>query len=256
MTALMYHDVVPAGAEDTTGFPGRDAALYKVTPETFESHLAAIDGEGPGRAANPVITFDDGGASALGAADALERRGRRGHFFMTVDYIGAAGFLDEAALRDLHRRGHVVGSHSCSHPLRMAHCPDRQIRAEWADSRARLCDLLGADVTVASVPGGDYADRVADAAAEAGLQTLFTSEPTTSVRRVGGIDVHGRFTIRRWTTPATAAALARGEWLPCARQAATWTARKIGKRACGGAYLRLRHLLLRPGNQVRWGDSR
>ena len=40
--ALMYHDVVPAGAEDTSGFPGRDAALYKVTPELFDTHLEAI----------------------------------------------------------------------------------------------------------------------------------------------------------------------------------------------------------------------
>ena len=36
MTALMYHDVVEAGAQDSSGFPGRDAALYKVTPQTFE----------------------------------------------------------------------------------------------------------------------------------------------------------------------------------------------------------------------------
>jgi hypothetical protein len=27
--ALMYHDVVAAGAENSSGFPGRDAALYK-----------------------------------------------------------------------------------------------------------------------------------------------------------------------------------------------------------------------------------
>ena len=42
MNALMYHDVVPEGAEDTSGFPGRDAALYKVTPRQFEAHLDAI----------------------------------------------------------------------------------------------------------------------------------------------------------------------------------------------------------------------
>ena len=42
MNALMYHDVVAAGDEDSSGFPGRDAALYKVTPETFAAHLDAI----------------------------------------------------------------------------------------------------------------------------------------------------------------------------------------------------------------------
>ena len=38
----MYHDVVAAGDEDTSGFPGRDAALYKITPEAFAAHLDAI----------------------------------------------------------------------------------------------------------------------------------------------------------------------------------------------------------------------
>jgi len=40
--ALMYHDVVPAGAEDSSGFLGRDAALYKIAPDMFDAHLAAM----------------------------------------------------------------------------------------------------------------------------------------------------------------------------------------------------------------------
>jgi hypothetical protein len=42
VNALMYHDIVAAGDEDTSGFPGRDAALYKITPEAFAAHLDAI----------------------------------------------------------------------------------------------------------------------------------------------------------------------------------------------------------------------
>src|SRR5476649_2132938 len=42
MSTLMYHDIVAAGAEKTSGFPGRDAARYKVTPEAFVAHLDAI----------------------------------------------------------------------------------------------------------------------------------------------------------------------------------------------------------------------
>ena len=38
----MYHDIVAAGDEDTTGFPGRDAALYKISPDAFAAHLDAI----------------------------------------------------------------------------------------------------------------------------------------------------------------------------------------------------------------------
>src|SRR5437588_5731068 len=86
MTALMYHDVVPAGAEDSSGFPGRDAALYKITPELFESHLAVIRECG-----DIAITFDDGGASAMRAADGLERQSLAGLFFVTANYIGTRG---------------------------------------------------------------------------------------------------------------------------------------------------------------------
>src|ERR1700676_2205850 len=75
MTALMYHDVVPAGGEDTSGFAGRDAALYKVTPELFDAHLRAIQQSLPDlrNSRDLIFTFDDGGVSALGVADALER---------------------------------------------------------------------------------------------------------------------------------------------------------------------------------------
>ena len=90
-TALMYHDVVPAELADTSGFPGRDAALYKVTPGQFEAHLRAITR----LQSHPSLTFDDGGVSALTAADAMERHGLYGRFFITVNYIGTRGFMSE-----------------------------------------------------------------------------------------------------------------------------------------------------------------
>src|SRR5215813_7150493 len=102
--ALMYHDVVPAGEEDSSGFPGRDAALYKVTPELFERHLASL----PALPAPPAlaITFDDG-ESAMRAAEALERHRRVGHFFVTTNYIGTRGFVTASDICELNRRGHL-----------------------------------------------------------------------------------------------------------------------------------------------------
>jgi len=269
MTALMYHDVVAAGEEDSSGFPGRDAALYKVTPELFGAHLDAIvsarPGTQPARPARPAapappdplaITFDDGGASAMAAADALERRGLIGHFFITTNYVGTRGFVTEGNLRELARRGHAIGSHSCSHPLRMGHCFWTQLVDEWSRSRAMLGDILGSEVTVASVPGGDFAPQVAEAAATAGLTRLFTSEPSTGSRQAFGVTLIGRFAIQRWTAAGTAAALAAGEWLPCAQQAVVWNAKKMTKRLGGERYLQIRKLLLGHGDDVRWGDTR
>jgi hypothetical protein len=246
MPALMYHDVVPPGGEDSSGFPGRDAALYKVSPALFEQQLIAIAraAETPGKTLPPVLTFDDGGVSALRAADALERHGLIGHFFITVDYIGAKGFVGERDVRELHARGHVVGSHSCSHPLRMGHCSWSQLLDEWGRSRAVLGALIAADVTVASVPGGDFSPLVAEAAARTGFTRLFTSEPVSAAKEVSGLRVQGRFTIRRGTDVARAVALARGDGLPCARQRIIWTAKKLTKRVGGARYLELRRCLL------------
>jgi peptidoglycan/xylan/chitin deacetylase (PgdA/CDA1 family) len=190
------------------------------------------------------------------AADALERHGFIGHFFITVNYIGTRGFVSEQDLRDLCGRGHVIGSHSCSHPLRMGHCSWPQLLDEWTRSRAGLADILGEEVRVASVPGGDFAPQVAEAAATAGFTRLFTSEPTGEARHAFGLTLLGRFTIQKWTPADTAAALAAGEWLPCARQAVAWNAKKISKRLGGERYLQLRKMLLGHGNEVRWGDER
>src|SRR5262245_42283081 len=253
IAALMYHDIVAAGAENMSGFPGRDAALDKVRIDDFGKDLTAIANT---VALQPAITFDDGGVSAVAAADALERHGFIGHFFITTNYIGTRGFVTERDLRELRRHGHVIGSHSCSHPLRMGHCSWPQLLAEWTRSGSILSEMLGEEVTVASVPGGDFAPQVAETAARAGYRRLFTSEPTIEARRAFGLTLLGRFTIQRWTTAQTAAGLAAGEWLPCARQALVWNTKKISKRVGGERYLQLRKLLLGHRDEVRWGDQR
>ena len=248
----MYHDVVREGMEDSSGFPGRDAARYKVTPARFASHLDAITGGA--EADRPAMTFDDGGASALGAADVLERYGLRGHFFVTVNYIGTPGFLDAAGIRELQGRGHEVGSHSCSHPLRMGHLSPARLRDEWHTSRSALCDILGEDIQTASIPGGDFAPPVALTAADAGFTRLFTSEPVTTFTQIGAMTVAGRFAIQRETSAATAAALGAGRWLPCAQQAMLWNMKKLAKRIGGRRYLRLRGALLGRNQDMHWGD--
>lgn len=251
MVTLMYHDIVPGEAADSSGFPGRDAGLYKVAPETFAAHLAAINATG-----RPVmVTFDDGGVSAMRAADLLEDARLRGRFFITANYVGARGFVDRRDLCELHARGHVVGSHSCSHPLRMGHCTWPRLVDEWARSRAVLSDVLGAPIEEASVPGGDLTPAVVNAAAEAGYTRLFTSEPSVAERRAFGLALQGRFTVQRWTSADTVAGLAAGAWLPAMGQRVAWSAKKVAKRLGGERYLQLRRLLLRHGREVRWGDQ-
>jgi len=60
--------------------------------------------------------FDDGGTSAVSIGDALAVRGWKGHFFIVTGLIGSRTFLTGAEIRYLHSCGHVVGSHSDTHP--------------------------------------------------------------------------------------------------------------------------------------------
>ena len=95
--------------------------------------------------APPVfLTFDDGGVSCHAPIGGmLEQFGWRGHFFITTSRIGTPGFLSEAQVRDLHRRGHVIGSHSHTHPTRMAALAPDRMESEWRQSLAHLAEILG-----------------------------------------------------------------------------------------------------------------
>jgi peptidoglycan/xylan/chitin deacetylase (PgdA/CDA1 family) len=239
VVCLMYHDVLEASA--LSGFPGKHAEIYKLSRNDFARHLEAIR---PAMKNRVLLTFDDGGASAYDPiASMLEQYGWRGNFFVTTDCIGHPGFLTEEQIRELDRRGHGIGSHSCSHPRRFARLgPDRLV-AEWSESARRLAGIVGHRVTVASVPGGDYTPAVARAAVQAGIETLFTSEPTAKSHTLDGCRVLGRYAIRRDMTPQEAGAIAAGQWAPRTKQAVLWKAKRVAKTMAGGAYFKLQRLV-------------
>jgi peptidoglycan/xylan/chitin deacetylase (PgdA/CDA1 family) len=249
----MYHDIAPREEREKAGFPGPLAARYKLDPEAFEAHLDAVastglavgtlDGEEAPQAATPAvaITFDDGGASAPLAAEALERRGWRGQFFVTSSRIGTPGFMTAEELRNLSERGHVIGSHSHTHPTYIGRLTRAELDEEWTRSRACLAEALGAAPLTASVPGGFLSDTVIAAAAAAGYRLLFTSEPSARVCR-RGLEVRGRYTIWASTPARVAAAYAEGDRLACGRLWLEWNAKKLAKRVNPSVYQALRHV--------------
>src|SRR2546425_524193 len=140
-------------------------------------------------------------------------------------------------------RGHVIGTHSCSHPARMARCSWDRLIDEWSRSAQALADVLGEPVRVASVPGGAYSRRVAGAAAAAGLVALFTSEPTMRCRVVDGCLVVGRYVLRRGAHATVAAALASGARAVRLRQLWLWNLKKVAKAVGGDLYPALSRLV-------------
>lgn len=253
--AIMYHDVVEGDAWDSSGFPGAAAASYKLSRTHFADHLEAVSRVSP-RIHTPAadqldqspgvfFTFDDGGSSFFSPiAGMLEAYGWRGHFFITTDRIGTKGFLTQEQLRELRRRGHVIGSHSCSHPTRMSYLTREQLQREWMESKRKLEEILGETATVASVPGGYYSGMVGETAEEAGLRTLFHSEPTTVVSSCGQCRLIGRYVVRRDSAPQLSAGLAAGRIGPRFQQWANWKVKKAAKLLAGDLYLNWREKLL------------
>jgi peptidoglycan/xylan/chitin deacetylase (PgdA/CDA1 family) len=247
---LLYHDVVPTGQIEFSGFSGGDASIYKLDLAEFQRHLNAIRSvivscstvfEADTSQARTLLTFDDGGVSAhTYIADMLEALGWRAHFFVTTDWIGDRRFLTPAQIRDLRRRGHLIGSHSCSHPARMSHCTREEICREWKRSTDTLSEILGEPVSLASVPGGYYSRIVAETAAEAGIRTLFTSEPHTSQSVVNSCVVRGRYTIQQGVPASVAAAIVAGNALPRYRQYVYWNIKKTAKMVGGARWLQVR----------------
>ena len=235
--AVMYHDVFDERGPDATGMPGPAAARYKLDRAAFASHVRALAAARTRlndvtrlcehAASDPpvALTFDDGGVSAHTLiADVLEEASWRGHFLVTAGWVGRPTFLSPAQIRDLRRRGHVVGSHSYSHPTRMSSCTPDAVRREWTDSVKLLSDILGEPVRVASVPGGYYARHVAEPLAEIGVTSLFTSEPRAGSRPACRRRLRG--TRGRWPR----------HW--AARSTSRCSGRSSGKRGRRGLWIR------------------
>ena len=261
--SLLFHDVYESDPRES-GFCSPAADRYKLSVSEFEAQL---DGLLETRIPNPesrpstgsgrpealegripaVLTVDDGGVSFHTViADRLEALGLRAHCFVSTDCIGERGFLTPQQIRELDARGHIIGTHSASHPARFSALDAAEMRREWSDSRERLEDIVDHPVTVGSVPGGYFSRAVAEAAAVAGLRTLYTSEPTTRPSMLDGLRVVGRFTIRRGHRPDMALRFAAtAPWARC-RAWVGWNAKALVKPVLGASYSRVADWILEP----------
>ncbi len=252
----LYHDVVPVGDDEYSGFPGGAAGLYKFDVQTFKEHIHLTNKliSSPPMTVHEclkvtskkpfMLAFDDGGISAYTLiAEILRELNWKAHFFMTTDFIGKPGFLNKEQMLALIEEGHVIGSHSATHPTRMSEISNKQMLNEWVNSKKTLEDLLECDIDTASIPGGYYSLDVAKAAAEAGFKVLFTSEPLQKSFNVDGCEIVGRYTIFRRMSATQAANLAAGNFGTCFGQWFYWNLKKVAKKSAGGLYLKLRDYL-------------
>ncbi len=164
-----------------------------------------------------ILTFDDGYDDFYTEAfPVLERFGLSATVFVVVDRIGKSNNWDHKLgyrsrrlltlqeIRELHRHGVAFGSHSLTHPF-LTLLSDEDLRCEVSDSKSRLEDLLGSEVTCFAYPGGRVDPRVRAAVADAGYKTAmsvrhglnFSEDPLWMKRiNVSENDSQLRFTLK------------------------------------------------------------
>ena len=186
---LMYHDIVTAD-DKSSGFQNESAFQYKVEESAFEEQVKALQGK------DVVFTFDDGGESFLTkAAPILEKYGFKGVFFISTKYIGTQGFLTKEQVKELSERGHVVGSHSHTHPEIFTKLSKAEIHEEWRKSYEILKDILGKKDLPVSIPNGYASKTIIEEAVECGYTDIYTSRPTTKIKLFQKHNVIGRYVV-------------------------------------------------------------
>lgn len=221
LTLLGWHrvDDGPGGLSTT---PGELRAHLDVIQEwgatvlDLDGALDLLDrGTLPPRAV--VLTFDDGYASVAETAwPLLLDRGWPGVLYAVAGYLDGgerfpwderadasdARLLDAKGLRDLADAGMTIGSHTVSHRW-LPHLPAAEAAAEVRDSRHRLADVVGRDVTTFSYPMGGWNAAVRGQVAAAGYRSGVTVDRGRNGR---GTD---RLALRRAFAPRDARDLRR-----------------------------------------------
>jgi len=124
---------------------------------------------------NVCLTFDDGLSSHFDLAyPLLMESGLKGSFFIIAGFVGKEGYAGWAQLRQMLDSGMEIGSHGLSHNL-LNIMPDEQLKKELYLSRRILEDGLGKEISVLSVPRGQYNRRVKMAAVALGYKVICSS---------------------------------------------------------------------------------
>ncbi|MGH7907522.1 MAG: polysaccharide deacetylase family protein [Candidatus Binataceae bacterium] len=179
-----------------------------------------------------LITFDDGHASDLLAAQALAARGFTATFFVPWSSIGREHFLDLNGVNELSRSGFTIGSHGLSH-CRLTDLDPDAIRRELSESKSRLEDLLGRTVADLAVPFGRYDRRVIKAALEVGYSRVMTSDVSRAT--IGpGRKVFPRVPVKSSTNSADFSMLIEGSAFMVMRQRVSVAVRRRIQTHFGG----------------------
>ena len=180
LPVLMYHKLgrpqLLAGNKGLFVAPGLFARQLAELKQAGVSSALPHETESEGKIA---ITFDDGYASAFRhACGPLREYGFRAIQFLVAGFLGKrntwdAGderLMDRSQVRDWLQAGHSIGAHSVTHP-HLTQIPEERAREEIKAAKFRLEDGFGFPVEHFCYPYGDFNERIAALAREAGYRS-------------------------------------------------------------------------------------
>ena len=123
------------------------------------------------------MTFDDGWAGAFNIAmPTLKEFGYRCTYFITKDFVGREGFIDEKMIIMAAEAGMEIGVHGTTHRM-LSNCSKDEIIWEFINCKEYLESLTGQKVVSGSIPGGDWNETIASCVSIAGLKIFCNSKP-------------------------------------------------------------------------------
>jgi peptidoglycan/xylan/chitin deacetylase (PgdA/CDA1 family) len=153
-----------------------DEAFFWVARQTFATLLDNIVAARATSSVPVVITFDDGNISdAAIALPELAKRSLKACFFVCAGRIGAAHYLDRAAIAELLAAGMEIGTHGKDH-RNWRGLDKTTLDAEVGEARRYIEDVCGTAVTKVAIPFGSYDRRVLKRLRRERLECVYTSD--------------------------------------------------------------------------------
>ncbi len=203
MNILMYHNI-------SNRF---EASFRSISSNLLEKHLKSLEHNGKkilkkheilsgvflSRDDSVVITFDDAYEGVYySALPVMEKHNATGVVFIPAGYVGKFNdwdfsplrrlkHMDEKMLINLSKKGWIIGSHSFTHPD-LRKCSNEALKREICESKKKIEDIIGEEITLFAYPFGLYNQKVIDIVAECGYKYAFAT--------AGGLSGN-RFAIKR-----------------------------------------------------------
>ena len=259
VVTLCYHDIFDKDNDlDSSGIKGKGANIYKLHQAKFHKQIkllnvlkeievvSILDTSSKVKVNRKVIlTFDDGGISAYTKIfPILENAGMVGHFFIIGDRVGKEGFVNESQIREMRNHGHIIGTHSFSHPKRISSLSIKTIKNEWEKGIQTLEDVLGERISVASIPNGYSSKQVLECASNAGISHIFNSNPMIKIKKYKNCVVIGRYPVQNQHDENYVASIVNRKLTTICRHSAEWRIKSIIRSIGGESYLKIREKLL------------